>query len=77
MEGNGLEAALECEYAQLIFGHMFRGKASARTVCRHMLHAPAILSLLLEDFLASLTKSQHAKLIEIYKLNQLITLMRT
>ena len=34
-----------------------------------MLCASAVLSLLLEDFFASLTESQHAKLIEIYQSN--------
>ena len=61
MEGNGLRTALECVYAQLTVGHMFSGKAYTRTVRGHMSCALAILSLSLEDFLASLTEYHHAK----------------
>ena len=48
---------------------MFSGKAYARAVCGHKLAALSILSLLLEDFLVSLTESQDAKLIETYESN--------
>ena len=69
MESSGLRTALGYVYAQLTVGHMFSGKAYACAVRGNMLCSSAVLSLLLEHFLASLTESQHAKLIEIYKLN--------
>ena len=69
MEGSGPQTALECVYVQLTVGHMFSRKAYSRTVREHMLCASAVLSLLLEYFLTFLTKSQNAKLIEIYEWN--------
>ena len=58
IEGSGLLAALECVYTQLTVGHMFSGKTYAGAVRADMLCASAVLSLLVEDFLASLTESR-------------------
>ena len=69
MEGSGLRTAPECVYALLTIDHMFSGKGYPRVVCGHILCASTVLSLLLEDFLASLTESQYEKLIEIYESN--------
>lgn len=70
MEGSGLRRAPECVYALLTVDHMFSGKGFPRVVCGHILCASTILSLLLEDFLASLAESQYEKLIEIYESNK-------
>ena len=37
-------------YAPVTIGHMFSGKAFAHATRDHMLHASAVLSLLLEEF---------------------------
>ena len=43
-------------YMQLKVRHMFSGKAYTHAVCGHMLCLQAILSLLLENVLVSLTE---------------------
>ena len=70
MEGSGLRTAPECVYALLTVDHMFSEKGYPRVVCGHILCASTVLSLLLEDFLASLAESQYEKLIEIYESNK-------
>ena len=66
MEESDLRVALETAYAPITVANMMTGKAYTRAVCRHIMSACSVLSLLLEEFWHSLTIVGQAQLVKIY-----------
>ena len=71
MGGSGLRSALETVYAPVTVGHMFTGKAYSRAIRGHLLCAPAIMSLILEEFCNGLSNEEPKSLEELYNSEQL------
>ena len=66
MEGIGLRRTLETVYILLTVVHMMTEKAYTRVVRGHVMSAPALLSLLLDEFWDSLTTDEEAHFVKIY-----------
>ena len=66
MEGIGLRRTLETVYILLTVVHMMTEKAYTRVVRGHVMSAPALLSLLLNEFWDSLTTDEEAHFVKIY-----------
>ena len=58
MEGSGLREAFECVYAPISVGHMLSGEAYARAVCSHLMVSSALISIILEPYLNSLSEEE-------------------
>ena len=65
MEGSGLREALECVYAPVSVGHMLSGKAYARAVRGHLMISSALLSIILEPHLNTLSADELQKVLNL------------
>ena len=67
MEGSGLREGLETVYAPLTVGHMFTGKAYARSIRGHFLSCAALLSIICEEFYVDLSEKEQKQLSSIFE----------